>query len=312
MLCHRGDAVTAGVLKPVRPPTAGFTLVELMVSITISMILMVVILNAYLSSRTSYRMNDTNARLQQDVRFTLANLGEQLREAGYGKPAELKGMSLASELDVQNVSGFLACDYGFKDPLNKPDCADAGANPGFQVAYQVVEDLSNPAAGVDPNIGAGTDCNGQTANAPAGIAINRYYLALSKDGSRSLYCLGNGNATPHPILHNVNSMRISYGVDTRTFSDTPSYLNEAGTPNRYFDSIESAKTAMPDFDFKKVVNMTVCLDVSSAQTLVGPQQTYLDCDDKQVTATDHKLHFAVKSVFALRNNSATSQLIYQP
>lgn len=53
-----------------------------------------------------------------------------------------------------------------------------------------------------------TDCNGnETATAP--VVRNQYSI----DDENQLMCLGSGSATPQPLLSNVDSFQVLYGVD---------------------------------------------------------------------------------------------------
>jgi len=71
-----------------KSPTAqqGFTLVELMVSVVISLVLVLFVSSLFISSKGSYRINDDNARLQEDGRYAMALIGRNLMQAGFGNP----------------------------------------------------------------------------------------------------------------------------------------------------------------------------------------------------------------------------------
>lgn len=70
------------------PPTAqfnqrGFTLVELMVALVLGLILTGGVINIYISSKQTYRMQDNQSRLQENGRFALQYLAKDIRMAGY-------------------------------------------------------------------------------------------------------------------------------------------------------------------------------------------------------------------------------------
>ena len=62
---------------------AGLTLVELMIAITLSLIIVGAVMAVYLTSSTTYRVNRNLAVLQNDARYGIGTLSQQLREAGY-------------------------------------------------------------------------------------------------------------------------------------------------------------------------------------------------------------------------------------
>lgn len=61
----------------------GLTLVEVMVAITISLILLAGVMQIFLSSRQTYRIQDGLARMQENGRFAMQFLSNDIRMAGY-------------------------------------------------------------------------------------------------------------------------------------------------------------------------------------------------------------------------------------
>lgn len=74
----------------------GVSLVELMVSLTLGMLLMVVIGNAYVAARQAFRTMDALSRMQENARFIFEAMAYDLRMAGF------TGCSYSSS-DVANV-----------------------------------------------------------------------------------------------------------------------------------------------------------------------------------------------------------------
>jgi len=60
----------------------GFTMVELMVSILLALLLAIVAGQSYLSSKTTYRATEQNARLQENLRFATHFVNREVRQAG--------------------------------------------------------------------------------------------------------------------------------------------------------------------------------------------------------------------------------------
>ena len=61
----------------------GFTLVELMVAITIGLIILAVLSQVYVGSKRTYRSQEALSRLQENGRYAIDFLGRDLRVAGY-------------------------------------------------------------------------------------------------------------------------------------------------------------------------------------------------------------------------------------
>lgn len=66
-----------------RTSQRGLTLVEVMVAITISLILLAGVMQIFISSRQTYRVQDGLARIQENGRFAMQFLTNDIRMAGY-------------------------------------------------------------------------------------------------------------------------------------------------------------------------------------------------------------------------------------
>ncbi len=64
-------------------PMIGFTLIELMIAMTISMVLLGGIIQTFISSKQAYRLQESQARMQENARFIFAVLSNSIRQAGY-------------------------------------------------------------------------------------------------------------------------------------------------------------------------------------------------------------------------------------
>lgn len=286
----------------------GFTLVELMVSVTISLVLVLFVSSLFISSKSSYRLNDDSARMQEDGRYAMGLIGRSLMQAGFGDPGLQINTSFVNELG-KDIQGLRGCTHGFVDPAvatNDLACATAGDTPAFHVSYWVDD-------AYDSNTGAGEDCNGQNVSSTAkatstlipGIASNRFYLYTKPgDGAPSLYCNGSGNVIPQPVLSNVEDMVVTYGVSTGESAVRSEYMKGVGNDvdNFFGDSTQAKK------NWKKVVSVEVCLLISSGSNVTSQAQKYYDCSGsgKLITAPDRKLRRAITSVFTLRNNADPS------
>lgn len=289
----------------------GFTLIELMVSVTIGLILLLFLSSLYFNSRSSSRLNDDNARMHEDGRYALDLIGRNLMQAGFGN------MQTGSTTDFPpahppNVKALMGCNYGFATPVTIPPTCAAGPGPApsgitgpsaFSVGY-----TSEPYANGANISGAGTDCSGtQAVNATStkgGLVINSFYLDTD---TKTLYCKGNaGTATPQAILSNVDNMLLTYGIDTGS-----RHAPLQSTPDATLAGTVDAINGNNQAGWDRVVTVTVCLEIHSANSVVtgATGQTYYKCNDRQPTAaSDRLLHTTVTRVFTLRNNATASLL----
>lgn len=64
-----------------QPRIAGLSLIEMMVTLVIGAFLMIGVISIFAQSRTTYRTNDTIARMQENLRFALATMQPDIRLA---------------------------------------------------------------------------------------------------------------------------------------------------------------------------------------------------------------------------------------
>lgn len=67
----------------IKPKSQGFTLIELMVAITLGLIILAVLSQVYVSSKKTYRVQEALSRLQENGRYAVDFLGRDIRMAGY-------------------------------------------------------------------------------------------------------------------------------------------------------------------------------------------------------------------------------------
>ncbi|MDY7547332.1 PilW family protein [Glaciimonas sp. CA11.2] len=295
----------------------GVTIVELMVTMMISVGLIAAVGSLYFGSKTSYRMNQNQLRLQQDGRYAMQLMELNLRQAGFG---HLTSASVnAAEVDKTDFvglngkpgQGLRGCDSGFTKPLSHGfvcNSSDEGA-AAFEVAYRVADTF-------DFDNGAGADCNGSQAGVVAlpeshpgysaskavAIASNRFFVATpSGRKTTSLYCQGNsgnGRSIAQPILNNVENMRLVFGVAAIDGFSVKQFLTATQVDGLSPDQHQN---------WKRVVRVKLCLQLHASERNASTPQRYVDCDGVEQMATDGKLRTVMTSIVTLRNNAATTQ-----
>ncbi|MFQ6023931.1 MAG: PilW family protein [Acidiferrobacterales bacterium] len=82
-----------------KPAARGFTLVELMVAITIGLIILAAVAQIFASSRATYSLEEDLARVQENGRFALEFVAQDVRMAGYGGCASLSSSQIGNLVD---------------------------------------------------------------------------------------------------------------------------------------------------------------------------------------------------------------------
>lgn len=122
---------------PLRRRDAGFTLVEIMVALVISLVLLGGVVQIFLSSRSSYALQEGMGRLQENARYIVGLFNTEISMAGY---------------QLANPASAL-------DPTGGSTEGATGAAPdSIEISYA-----------------SATDCLNQSTGA-GGVAINKYYI----------------------------------------------------------------------------------------------------------------------------------------
>lgn len=112
----------------------GFTLVELMIAMTISIVLIGVVIETFLSSRQAYRLQESQARMQEDARFIFHVFSHSIRQAGYVGCNSRRPGSIVNTLNNsgsffyrfnQAIEGFEAVSNAWEPVINTSDLASS-------------------------------------------------------------------------------------------------------------------------------------------------------------------------------------------
>ncbi|NOX26784.1 MAG: prepilin-type N-terminal cleavage/methylation domain-containing protein [Gammaproteobacteria bacterium] len=122
----------------------GFSLIELMIAISISLVLLLGLVQIFISSKRSYNIQDSIARMQENGRYAVELLSGDIRLAGYmggnadvttiggSTPPELPDGSCVSDSDRQWGRMIARGIFGINDGLTGYNCIEAaGGTPEF-------------------------------------------------------------------------------------------------------------------------------------------------------------------------------------
>lgn len=188
----------------------GFSLIELMIAMTIGFIVLAGVGYLYIESRQAFRSMDNLSRMQESARYALDTMARDIRMAGY------RGCA-SSNVDVTNVLNKKSeTAYNFDVPINGYDAAGAGWSPALPSDTGGLAGLSI-LAGTDAIIlrgafGGGatvTDHNPAAATLkvtkPNDLAIDDI-LMVTDCASASLFQVSNYNpAAAFNVVHNTGA-----------------------------------------------------------------------------------------------------------
>lgn len=172
-----------------RNANRGFTLVELLVALTIGLLLTIVIAQLFLGSRQSYATTDDLSRMQENMRYAQQLLARTIHMAGF--------KSAPNSITLNVFSGANALIAGVDGGGITPD--------SVTVRFQGSGD------GTGTPDGSVVDCHGNRIDAGV-IATNAFTVAPGANGANALFC--NNGVNNWEIVPDVENMQILYGEDT--------------------------------------------------------------------------------------------------
>lgn len=319
----------------------GLSLIELLVSITIGLILMIAVTSAYLGSSGASRMAEATGRMNEDGQTALAILTQQLRMAGDNPRRNAYPYATPSN-PVFGTGTFAirGCDGTFSGittgDIASLTCA-AGTNTlpdSIAIAYEADATNTVPTAG-----GLATDCAGQSlpvvtatvnkwngtlpvvANTVATsvtytVADNRFYVKTPAGSSTpSLYCKGNGGGE-QPLVENIEDIQFIYGtapatgtLTTAGFLDangveTDTNADGSGATLATLACTPSSTSCDSSRRWARVMSVRVCVLARSSGPVVSDAASaaYKNCDGTDgANASDLRLRRTYYSTVVLRN-----------
>jgi len=255
---------TPGITAFARSRNGGMTLIELMVALGIGSFLMIGALTVFMQSRTTFRVNEQIARLQENARYAFDVMEPDIRMAHYwGLRTRAFVIDGRADDDVPLVAGVPAtCGAAWPIDLDQAvessnndynfTCAAFGTEVDTAdtlVVRRANPDIAVPAAGRLYIQSSRSDNSALFAGAtiPAGflaatsethaLIVNGYYISQNSTldfggnevPSLRRKSLGAGPAiNDEEILPGVEDMQIQFGVDT-----DPVDGNDRGVVDRY-------------------------------------------------------------------------------
>lgn len=178
---------------------SGLSLVELMIGMTLGLILLLGVIQVFLSSRQTLATNDAMSKLQENGRFGLEFISQSARLAGYTSP----GSALNKLLPVEGIN----CGLNSGAACSSNGAANASDAISFVLEPPIID-------------GAKRDCAGVVIPDNQ-VVINTYFIAPAdaNNPAPSLACRSfnrTTNAAVSPtsrLIDGIENMQVLYGVD---------------------------------------------------------------------------------------------------
>ena len=221
----------------------GVSLIELLISIAISMFLLAGLVTIFSSTNQSFKVQSDLTKLQDTQRMTMNMLSTLIQAAGYF-PNPMTQTAITA-LPVDTAYGFSTAGQ-----------AISGTNPGGSLDTITVRYLASgfipaaaaiPASGSIPGSPAVSasfdflmDCNGRS-----NTATNELYIVnkFAVNASKQLTCSVNGGANL-ALTEGISGLTVLYGVDPDNNGSINQYLSGSSMTTALWPTVISAKVTV--------------------------------------------------------------------
>jgi len=233
--------------------THGFTLIELMIALSVGVVLLGGMLQMLAASNQLLRNQQELSLIQENGRFTLSLMSRMLRQVDF------------SNTGVAIVNPLQGCDDA--------DCAldQAAGLPAVSVTGVVGDTLQVGYHSLSDSV---TDCQGQSDT--ANTFYNTFYVKKVA-GVSSLYCRSSASVLDPALnptdpdddrsvllVENIQNMQVLYGVDS---TQVASATDQIGTANKYLNAAAIAADGTISMD--NVVTLRLGLLVLASNNTKG-------------------------------------------
>jgi type IV pilus assembly protein PilW len=216
----------------------GFSLIELMITLALSLLLTLGIAQVLISSNQSSSGSDGVSQAQETARFVMSYLGNQIRQSGLDS---LLDDSISAQAvigcDIPALNAVNACSFENNAGATEANITvAAGALSGDRVAIAWV-----PPAGVTTDC-TGADIAGFVADM---IIVNVFWVSFdAAANSNSLFCQGHlfdGTnvvglpGTAQAIANGVEALQVLYGEATSPLVNTERNVSHYINANQVVD-----------------------------------------------------------------------------
>ncbi|AZD38234.1 Type IV fimbrial biogenesis protein PilW [Pseudomonas chlororaphis subsp. aurantiaca] len=202
-----------------RRGNSGFGLIEMLVALALSLIVALGVTQIFISAKNTYLSQSASAGLQEDARFVLSKMIQEIRMVGmFGCLQSIADSSTASDFAGHAQTPIRWDNANHRLTLVTADIGDSGGAP----TWTVLSDCRNSATAYT---GARKAPTGQQA-----FAVRRLVYSLKNDQ----LLMGTGTGSSQAVLvNNVSAFDVSFGIaSTATDIAASRYSRDPGDPAR--------------------------------------------------------------------------------
>jgi len=258
----------------------GFSLIELMVSLTIGLVIAIAAMSAYLGAASSGKMADAQSRMNEDAQAALAILSQQIRMAG-NNPIQAGRASVFNKNPVYDSAyvGGTSTTYGTNTFTITPTYTLSNfIVRGCDGNFNNIKTAGGNLDGIDT-----TTCAATTSTLPDSIGVSyeadRYNTIPTSSGAAT-DCLGNAltaYTVSFPAVTPTVAMSATFTVaDNRFFVGTSTAIV---SPSLYCKGNGGGSTAQPLVENIEDMQLTYGTVSTTATETTATVAGYLRADE---------------------------------
>lgn len=275
----------------------GFTLVEIMVALTLGLVVTIGVIQVFLGTQKSAQIQQAASRMQEDGRIAIDLLNRYIRLAGYTTHPW-------SKIDPDYNNSWNPASYQRGFPANGPfalnQVVSGGDNNVFgvdsiRIRYQGSGGNQNENPPVTPGDGSITTCLGRAVPINQ-IADITFSLTANNpaQGGRSLQCTDNNTGNAQPLLAGLQDMQIWYGLSTTDDPNDPSRRLTGATA--YVPANQ-----VPANRWNQVISVRISLLMRSEQDRLTLEPQTIQFNDATLPVNDHRMRYVMGTTINVRN-----------
>ena len=177
----------------------GFGLIEMLIALVLGLIIVLGVVQTFVAAKNTYVSQNTAAAMQEDARFVLSKMIQELRMVGmFGCLGSITDASSAGDFNAAQVTPISWDNSNLKLTLVTADVGGSGGTP----TWTVISDCRNSA----------TAYTGLRAAASGQIAFPIRRLIYSFSNNQILMGTGSGNPAQQVLVNNVSAFNVTFGL----------------------------------------------------------------------------------------------------
>jgi type IV pilus assembly protein PilW len=175
----------------------GFGLIELLIALALGLIVVLGVVQIFIAAKNTYVSQNTAAAMQEDARFVLSKMIQEIRMVGmFGCLGSITDSSSAGDFAVSQITPINWDNASLKLTLVTADIGSNGGTP----TWTVISDCRNSATAYT---GLRTPASGQIA-----FPIRRLIYSLSNN--QILMGTGRGTPAQQVLVNNVSAFNVTF------------------------------------------------------------------------------------------------------